>query len=106
MWKCEWWRLYRTTNTLRQQIREHFPYRRSIAAEQILEEIKKGILFGYVQCDIEVAENLRANFAKFPPICKNTLVTKDDIGDLMKNYVEEERLLSQPRKMLRSSFTL
>ena len=59
-----------------------------------------------MQCDIEVPENLRAIFANFPPIFKNTLVSKSDIGDLMKNYAEEERLLSQPRKMLISSFTL
>ena len=59
-----------------------------------------------MQCDIEVPENLRVNFAKFPPIFKNTLVSKSDIGDLMRNYAEKERLLSQPRKMLISSFTL
>ena len=104
--ECEWWRLYKTTDTVKQHIREHFPYRRSLAAEQLLEEIKKGKLFGYVQCDIEVPENLRANFANFPPIFKNTLVSKNDIGDLMKNYAEEERLLSQPRKMLIFSFSL
>ena len=106
MWECEWWRLYKTTNTIKQHIREHFPYRRSLAAEQLLEEIKKEKLFGYLQCDIEVPENLRAHFANFPPIFKNTLVGKDDIGDLMKNYDEEERFLSQPRKMLISSFSL
>ena len=106
MWECEWWRLYKTSNTVTQRIREHFPYRRSFAAEQLLEEIKEGNFFRYVQCDIEVPENLRANFANFPPIFKNTLVSKSDIRDLMKNNAEEERLLSQPRKMLISSFTL
>ena len=68
--------------------------------------MKEGKLLGYVQCDIEVPENLRANFAKFPPIFKNTLVSKSDIGDVMKNYAEEERSLSQPRKILISGFTL
>ena len=58
MWECEWWRLYKTTNTVKQQFREHFPYRRSLAAEQLLQEIKKGKLFGYVQCDFEKPENL------------------------------------------------
>ena len=106
LWECEWWRLYKTTNSVKQHIREHFPYRRSLAAEQLLEEMKKGKLFGYVQCDIEVTENLRSNFKNFPPIFKNTLVSKSDIADLMKNYAEEERLFSQPRKMLISSFTL
>ena len=106
MWQCKRWRLYKTTNTVEQHIREHFPYRRSLGAEQLLEEIKKAKVFGYVQCDIEVPENLRGNFANFPPIFKNTLVSKCDIGDFMKNYAEEEKLLSQPRKMLISSFTL
>ena len=106
MWECEWWRLYKTTNTVKQHIREHFPYRRSLAAEQFLEDIKKGKLFGYVQCDIEIPENLRANFTNFPPIFKNTLVSKNDIGDLMRTYAEEGGIMSQPRKMLISSFTL
>ena len=105
MWECEWWRLHKTTNTVKQHIREHFTYRRSLAAEQLLEEIKKGKYSGYVQCDIEVPENVRSKFNIFPPLFKNTLVSRSDIGDLMKNYAEEERLLSQPRKMLISSFT-
>ena len=79
---------------------------RSLAAEQILEEIKKGKLFGYVQCNIEVPEILRSNFDNFSPMFKNTLVSKNDIDDLMKTYAEEEGIMSQPRKMLISSFKL
>ena len=106
MWECEWWILYKTTNTVKQHIREHFRYRRSPAAEQLLEEIKEGKLFGYVQCDIEVPENLRSKIVNFPPIFKNTLFSRSIIGELMKNYAEEERFLSQPGKVLISSFTL
>ena len=36
----------------------------------------------------------------------NNLVSKNDIGDLMKTYAEEEIIMSQPRKILISSFTL
>ena len=64
------------------------------------------MLYGYVQCDFEVPEILRANFTNFTSIFKCTLVSKSVIENLMKNYAEEERLLSQPRKMLISSFTL
>ena len=106
MWECKWWRLYKASNTVIQHIREHFTYRRSLAVEQLLEEIKEGKLFGYVQCDIEVPEKLRENFGNFPVILKSTFVSQSDIGDLKKNYAEEERLLSKPRKMLISSFTL
>ena len=106
MWECEWWRFYKTATFVKLHIRENFPYRRSLTEHQLLEGIKKGNLFGYVQCDIEVPENLTVNFANFPPIFKNTLVSQNDIGDLMKTFAEEERIMSQPRKMLMSSFTL
>ena len=70
MWECEWWRLYKTSKTVKQHIRKHFPYRRSLAAEQLLEQIKEGKFFGYVQWDIEVPEILRSEIANFPPIIK------------------------------------
>ena len=94
MWEYEWWRLYKTTNTVKQHIREHFPYRSSLAAEQLLEEIKKGKLFGDVQCDIDLPENLTSKVNNFPPIFRNTLVSKSDIGDLMENYAEEDYCLN------------
>ena len=106
MWECKRWRLYKTNTSVKLHIRERIFYGRSLTEHQLLEGIKKGNLFGYVQCDIEVPENLRANFANFPPIFKNTLVSKNDIADLMKTYAEEEEIMSQPRKMLISSFTL
>ena len=59
-----------------------------------------------MQCDIEVPEILRAIFANFPPIIRIILVSKNNIGHFMKNYAEEKRLKSQPRKMLISTFTL
>ena len=105
MWECEWWRLYKTTTNVKLHIREKFLYRRSLTEQQLLEGIKKRNLFGYVQCDIEVPEKLRASFVNFPSIFKNTLVSENDIGDSMETYAEEEGIMSQPRKMLISSFT-
>ena len=98
LWVCEWWKLYKRTITVKQHIREDFPCRRLLATKQHVGELKEGKLFGYLQCDVDVTENLSSKFVNFPPILKNTLVGKSDIGDLMENYAEEERLLSQPRK--------
>ena len=106
MWECEWWRLYKTTTNVKLHIREIFPYRRSLTEHQLLENIRKGNFFGYVQWDMEVPKNLRASFANFPPIFKNTLVSKNDIGYLTKTFAEEEGIMSQTRKILISSFTL
>ena len=41
MWVGEWWRLFKTTNAVKQHIREHFPCRLSVAAEILLEVIKE-----------------------------------------------------------------
>ena len=71
-----------------------------------MQGIIDGGLFGYVQCDIEVPEHLRDYFSNFPPIFKNTAVSRDDIGNLMKQYAEKENIMVQPRGMLISSFIL
>ena len=65
MWECDWWRVYKTSNTVKQHIPEHFPYRSSLAAEQLLEELRERKLIDYVQCDIEVPENLLTLRSKF-----------------------------------------
>ena len=106
MWECEWWNLYKTTTCVKKHLRESFPYKRPLREETLLEQIRSGKLFGYVQCDIEVPEELKEKFANFPPIFKNTNVGRHDIGLLMKDYAEKEGLLCQPRKMLISSYFL
>ena len=63
-------------------------------------------LFGYVQCDLKFPEHLKAYFANFSPIFKNTVVSRNYNGDLMKEYAEKEGIMSQPRRMLISSFHL
>ena len=51
-------------------------------------------------------EHLRDNFSNFPPIFINTVVSRDDIGNLMKQYAERQNILVQLRRMLISSFNL
>ena len=84
MWECEWWSLYKTDASVKSHLRKNFPYRRPLSEEGLLHGIIDGKLFGYVQCDIEVPEHLRDYFSNFPPIFKNTAVSRDDIGNLMK----------------------
>ena len=75
MWECEWWNLYKTTTCVKEHLRVSFPYKRPLREESLLEQMKSGKLFGYVQCDIEVPEELKKKFVYFPPIFKmQTLV--------------------------------
>ena len=106
MWESEWWNLYKTTSCVKQHLRESFPYKRPLREESLLEQTKSGKLFGYVQCDIEVPDEIRTKFANFPPIFKNTNVGRHDIGSLMQDYAEKEGLLCHPRKLLISSYFL
>ena len=95
MWECNWCELYRTDATVENHLRANFPYQRPLSEERIMQEIMSRRLFGYVQCDLKVPEQLKAYFANFPPIFKNTVVSRNDIGDLMKEYAEKEGIMSQ-----------
>ena len=93
MRECNWWELYRSDAQVKSHLRANFPYKRPLSEEQLLQEIIDGRLFGYVQCDIEEPEQLRGYFSNFPPIFKNTVVSKNDIGDLIKEYAEKEGIM-------------
>ena len=106
MWECQRKLHMREKYEVKTFVRSTFPYKRPLSFENLLSRIRKGELFGYVQCDLRVPENLREKFESFPPIFKFILVSRSDIGDLMKKYAEENKLMTQPRRMLLSSFHL
>ena len=49
--------------------------------------------------DILTSEHLKPYFAEFLPSFKNAMVGREDIGNLMKSFSEENRLLKKPRRM-------
>ena len=68
-------------------------------------------VFGFVQCDVQVPEHLKAEFADLPPIFKNANITIDDVGETMQQYAQESGDLeaasaqsSFHRTMLRNSY--
>ena len=106
MWECEWWILHKTDEPVKSYLRAKFPYKRPLSEEQLFQQIIDGRLFGYVQCDFDVPEHLRDYFSNFPNKFENTVVSRDDIGNLMKENAEKEVIIPQPRRMLISSFVL
>ena len=72
--------------------------------QQILEAIQEGSLFGLVECDIKVPEHLKDYFSEMTPIFKNTKICRDDIGEAMKKYSEQNKLMSQPQCTLIGSY--
>ena len=77
-----------------------------MSSEKLLARIEEDNLFGYVQCDLEVPEELRERFANFPPIFKNLDVRRENIGKFKLEYAEKNALLLKPQRMLISSYKL
>ena len=72
MWECEWWQNFKTNDKIKNHVRTYFPYKIPLPTYPL--KIKNGSLFGYVQCDLVVPDELKSKFAKFTPIFKNTEV--------------------------------
>lgn len=75
-----------------------------LTEKQILEGVQNGSIFGVIECDLHVPDNLRDRFKDFQPIIKSANVTIDDIGDHMKSYCKDKGLMKTPRKTLLGSY--
>ena len=75
-----------------------------MSEQHILAAVIDGTLFGMVECDIHVPEHLQDHFAEMQPVFKNVTVTRDDIGPFMRQYADENDIMSAPRRMLVGSF--
>ena len=106
MRECEWWDHVQENSMFKNHIRKSFPYKLLLSKETLLTRIHEDKLFGYVQCDLEVPEELRERFANFPPIFKNCDVGRENIGKFMLEYAEKNALLLKPPRMLISSYKL
>ena len=94
MWECEW-----------KRERDPPPRQKwTMMQQQIIAAVVDGTLFGMIECDIRVPSELRAHFAEMQPIFKNATVTRDDIGPFMREYAEENDIMSTPRRMLVGSY--
>ena len=94
MWECQW-----------KRERDPPPRRKwTMTQQQIIAAVVDGALFGMIECDIRVPSELRAHFTDMQPIFKNATVTRDDIGPFMREYSEENDIMSTPRRMLVGSY--
>ena len=74
MWECEWWESFKTNDKIKNHVRTHFFYKRNLSTDSLSSKINDGSLFGYVQCDLVVPDELKSKVANFRPIFKNTEV--------------------------------
>jgi len=108
MWECEWRRMKRSNpnikNFLAYEFQRPLDVYTNLTSEQILTGVLDGSLFGVVECDIEVPEELKDKFSEMCPIFKNVEISRDDIGEYMKEFAEENDIMSRPRRSLIGSY--
>ena len=103
MWECEW-KEARNESDVKTFLTPTSRPRWTMTQQQILAAVVDGTLFGMVECDVRVPEELQDHFAEMQPVFKNASVTRDDIGPFMRQYAEEHDMLSAPRRMLVGSY--
>ena len=106
MWECEWWEHFKTHSSVKNYVKTNFPYKRPLSTDFSLEKIKNRSLFGCVQSDLIVPDELKPTLPNFPPKFKNFEICRNDTVEYMKNYAEENHLLKNPQRMLISGFKL
>ena len=108
LYECEWRQLKRTNRELQRFIatgaRRTLDRLYVISTERILSEVRNERLFGSVEVDIHVPPHLKEKFSEMCPICKNTNISREDIGEYMQSYAEENKIMAQPRRSLIGSF--
>lgn len=104
VWQCEWQRMKKANPVLRRFLYSEFKrpldHCWALNKQQILESVVSGSLFGVVECDIAVPQSLKQKFGEMCPIFKNVEIGRDDIGDHMKQFAEENDVIPQPRRSL------
>ena len=71
-----------------------------LGENEIIEGVKKGAIFGLISVDIETPEHPKDYFSEMTPIFKNTLVSRNDVGEHMKDHLQREDRIKQPQRQL------
>ena len=103
MWECEWKEI-RKEPDVKSFLAGARRQKWKMTQQQIITAVVDGTLFGMIECDVHVPPELRPYFSEMQPIFKNATVTLDDIGPYMRQYAEENDIMSTPRRMLIGSY--
>ena len=103
MWECEWKEI-RKEPDVKSFLAPASRPRWTMTQQQMLAAVVDFTLFGMVECDVRVPDELQDYFSEMQPVFKNMSVTRDDIGPFMRQYAEEHDTLTKPRVMLVGSF--
>ena len=86
IWEKDWQALLTQRPDIKSFLSQHRTFthfKKYLTQDKIIQHIKDGHLFGFVECDIEVPDHLKEYFSKMTPVFKNVDVCLDDVGEFM-----------------------
>ena len=91
MWECKWKVLRKSIKIQNKYLypTEHV-YRMTQA--EILEYVLEEKMFAAIEVDISVPDDLKDRFIEMAPIFKNVSITKDDLSDHMRQFLDGENI--------------
>ena len=104
IYECQWRRIKKTNSQVQQFLNSKFnrplDHHKTLTQDQILSAIRSESLFRVFECDDRVPDALKPKFAEMCPIFKNIEISREDIGQHMQTFAEEQNIMSQPWRSL------
>ena len=107
IWEKERQALLTQRPDIKSYLSQHHTYthfKKYLTQDQVIQYIKGGRIFGFVECDIEVPEHLEEYFSEMTPIFKNVDVCLDDAGEFMQECAKQHNIKDVPRRLLIGSY--
>ena len=113
IWECEWNQRKQSDRKVAEFMQTYAPFDAKHTSpppdpganmDMVLSAIREDRLFGMALVNIHTPAPLKSKFKDLPPIFKSAEVGRGDIGDHMRAFCEESKLLPRPRQMLISSY--
>jgi G:T-mismatch repair DNA endonuclease (very short patch repair protein) len=103
-WECEWEEEVSMTPEIKTFLSIFFrtlypPYPKK-NLEALVNSIRDGSFFGFIECDISVPAELKERFSEMGPIFKNVNVSREHLSEHMRAYAEISGDLARPQRML------
>ena len=104
MWECQWGE-YKRHNGVHNPYLYPTEHIFRMTEHELLRNVLEGSMFGVIEIDIKVPENLKAHFEEMPPIFKNVTIQEQDIGDHMKEFLRaSNKTFKDTRYLIGSMF--
>ena len=105
IWECDFRKQIRNNPELSQFIETQKPKyykkdKKSLTEDQLLDGVRSGELFGALEVDIEVPENLKEQFSEMCPLFCTTDIPFNSIGQHMQDFAQNCGLNTKPRRLL------